>query len=423
MRKPQITRSMVWTSFLPVAALLCAGCASRGLLSAKYEEGHYRIENRLPDQPLPGPVRFIVYGDNQVSWQLEKAFSKTSWTDRKMFIFPFYQLYLLGRGTAGSVNWFRNVPDYGGQERRQIRDAIYEQTTGGTISFVLNVGDVCAHDGRRPSHWKTFLDENRVEVPLVDSVPYIAIRGNHEVTNDEEFGAKNFDAIFGLPPFDMVEMDNAALIIIDSNLLVDQRQLIDDDRQESLFNEWFVSGKGGEPSWLELQLDSTEKPFIIVAMHHPLLTFAGHAHDWTNEDYGRDLHEKRLKLLRLLSSKGVDLVFSGHDHYYQHTRFTDPEGNSTSIIIGGGGGALLRRLLGDDDINEVKEKFATSGDRASLVSYDRTNHFEIVDVGGESIRVEVMRTGLGNGKSSLYRVIELMVDGSFTDEAVETRKD
>ena len=55
----------------------------------------------------------------------------------------------------------------------------------------------------------------------------------------------------GLPDEDDVEY---------SNLIVDQYQLIDDEEQERLFREWFVSGDAAEPSWLEKELNEFLPP-------------------------------------------------------------------------------------------------------------------------------------------------------------------
>ena len=80
-----------------------------------------------------------------------------------MFIFPFYQLYLVGNGIVGGINYLRHEPDYGHRERRFVRDIVYAEAKRANVGFILNAGDITANDGRRPSHWATFLRENRVE--------------------------------------------------------------------------------------------------------------------------------------------------------------------------------------------------------------------------------------------------------------------
>ncbi|MCK4538424.1 MAG: metallophosphoesterase [Candidatus Krumholzibacteria bacterium] len=416
-------RKISWTrGSLPVFLVLISicSCARPGLVSRKYNEDFYHVENLLPGGTVSGNQRFLVYGDNQSAWRLHRSFSRESWSSRKMFIFPFYQLYLIGNGLTGAVNYMRMVPDHGGRERRDVRDELYRTARDRDVSFILNVGDICAHDGRIPSHWAVFLKEYREEMPLLDEIPYITISGNHEMTNDIDFGLANYRSIFGRELFDTIEMENALLILLDSNLIIDQKQMIEDDRQDELFRKWFVSGEDDPPSWLEEKISANTRPFIIVAMHHPLLTYSVHSEDWMNGDYGRKLHDKRVKLLRLLASNHVQVVFSGHDHLYQHTVFRSG-GGVTNLIIGGGGGGWLRDIIEEKERGMIDSLFSASGDTTLLADHGKFHHFELVDVNKKSITIEVIKSGVRGEDEQLHSILDILPDGTSRKKRERTK--
>jgi len=83
----------------------------------------------------------------------------------------------------------------------------------------------------------------------------------------------------------------------------------------------------GELAWLAGDLDATDRPIKIVALHYPPFDPAG-------SDYimqaGND------ELMNLVSEKGVKLVFAGHIHTYDQA-----ERDGVRYIITGGAGAPL----------------------------------------------------------------------------------
>jgi hypothetical protein len=382
-------------SLLLAVMLLNATCASKGLVTDKYQEDYYRIVKLMPEGRYENNPTFIVYGDNQAGWRgLEKFIRQKNWATWKMAIFPFYQLYLLGNGMVGWVNWVRQVPDYGEQERRMVRDAIYHEVKRSDADFILSVGDITAHDGRRPSHWGLFLKENKEESPLLDEVPYLPTAGNHDRVNDAEFGMPNYQAVFDYPGFYVMDFPDVSLFVTDSNFMLDQKQEIDDDRQDELFKQWFVSGDpSAQPSWLERELQARKDVFKIVSFHHPLLSVAHHASDWTNPTYGRELEEKRKQLIELFKKENVHVVFSGHDHLYQHVvvRYeTQASGAISNIhfVVSSGGGAPIRDRGGDEKEAELIASYREQGIDCSLVKIAETHHYCLVDVGPSSLTVQ-----------------------------------
>ena len=356
-------------------------CAATGLVSEKYPEDFYKVPKLLPHQPTQVNSTFIVYGDNQGSWRIrEKFLRKCNWTDAKMLIFPFYQLYLVGNGLVGAVNWLRHTPDYGGGDRRAVRDAVYVEAKHSQAVFILNLGDMVTHNGRRPSHWASFLRENKMEHPLLTEVPYLPVLGNHDHANDLEFGLPNYRSVFDYPGFYVMELANAVIFIIDSNYIIDQFQDLDDDTQDQLFEQWFVSGDGSEETaWLERQLGAYAESFKIVAMHHPPITYAMHHRDWANSSYGRDLMEKRKRLLNLFQKHGVDVVFSGHDHLYQHNLLRYGSGQKMHFVVSGGGGGALREIVGAGTESKLQRSFEDEGLDISVLKRKKAHHYCVVE--------------------------------------------
>ncbi|UCH83315.1 MAG: metallophosphoesterase, partial [Candidatus Latescibacterota bacterium] len=312
---------------IAVITLLAAGCARKGLITDTSAPDDYRIPDLLGDYTLDKDPVFVVYGDNRPGWRVKESFyRKEAWWTWKQLIFPFYQIYWLGNGVVGSVNGIRRVPDYGARQARRVRDAVRVEAKRSNIDFIINSGDI-ATDGRYPRNWQTFIEQNKNEVPLVVEYPYLPVIGNHEFANDTLYGMPNYRAVFEQEPFYVIECPSADLIVIDSDVIVDHGDFIDDDTQDALFEEWFVSGDGAaSPSWLESKLEESQKPFKLILMHHPPIAFAKHYKNWTDPGNGRDLVAKRRRLLELFVAHDVQVVLNGHQHMYEYSTLDGIDG-------------------------------------------------------------------------------------------------
>ena len=326
-------------------------CAQHGYISDHYAPDFYKIPKLRVDGPVEINPNFIIYGDNRTGYRLQETFlRKNNWLTWKMVIFPFYQVYLLGNGLVGAVNYLRSVPDYGFKEQRRVRDALYYKVMQDKIDFLMNIGDMPT-DGRYPSHWASFLKINKHEKPLVLKSPYLPVIGNHEHANDPNYGSPNFQAIFDYPPFYVLDFPDVAIFVVDSDIIIDQYQDIDDSEQDKLFEKWFT---GSEDSWLEKELGSHNQPFKILIMHHPIVSFGKHHSDWLNTGYGENLIQKRKALIELFFKYNVQLVFSGHEHYYEHNILQNRDQQSEiHIVISGGGGVPVRDLVDESTIAAV----------------------------------------------------------------------
>jgi hypothetical protein len=286
---------------------------------------------------------------------------------------------------VGGVNYLRNQPDLGDEPRAAVRaalDAAWVKDTGEPPRFVLHLGDM-VDDGRYPSHWTQFLSEYGTGkwAPLRD-MPLLPTIGNHEMANDTAHGKPNYDAVFDRNRFYVVDLPHAAVIVLDSNRLVDMGQHIDDDRQDALYRQWFVGSESCGPSWLERVLQTrTDRPFKIVAMHHPLLTLSMHDKDWYSASFGRDLAAKRRELLSVLKDHGVQLVLSGHEHLYEHNRLRHRKDDTERLlhqVISSGGGAVVRPETPPDVRQERLARYHAQGIAMEPVRQRSTYHYSRV---------------------------------------------
>jgi len=393
------------------------GCAKKGLVAEKYSSEFYRVPDLLPSEAMDKNPKFIVCGDIQPGWRIKQKFLKReNWLTWNMLFFPFYEFYWLSNGFSGGINGLRQMPDYGTEERRMVRDAIYAEGKRSKIDFMLIVGDMTA-DGRRPSHWEIFLRENKIERPLLLDFPFLPVIGNHERANDLTHGLPNYEAIFGYPKFYVLDFLDVAFFIVDSNFIIDQYQLIDDNEQDALFEEWFVSKKDSEqPAWLEQKLASRNQFFKIVIMHHPPISFGKHHSDWAKPSLGRHLQKKRKRLLNLFHKQGVQLVLCGHEHLYEHNilRYA-PDANVTAreihFIVSGSGGAPLRARTDEGKLKKYLQNYRDEELDALLVKQEDIYNYCIIETTSDKVTIQVTEV-TGDSAHPLRLVEEILIPKS-----------
>ncbi|NBC17289.1 MAG: hypothetical protein GVY18_08250 [Bacteroidetes bacterium] len=374
-----------------LTALLVAGCSPIERLTADHPPSYYQVERQLPDSLTDVPTRFLVLGDTQAGWRAEhKFYRRENWVTWKHLLVPFYQLYLLGNGIVGAINWKRQRPDYGGSGRTLMRTVLDRAAQETESDFILHLGDMALHDGRRADHWEGFLDEYKhSRTPLLDTYPVLPVIGNHEYANDST-GWANYDAVFDYPRFYVIDTPRAALFVVDSNYIVDQHQDLDDDRQDALFDRWFVAAdSSAEAAWLERELAKrADRPYKIVAMHHPLVTFSWHEKDWFSRSNGRELPHKRNRLIALLQEYDVQVVLSGHEHLYEHNalryRYDDAD-RTLHQVISSGGGVPPRRVARSDEFDQRMRRYEDWGLDVENVTQNARYHYTDVRITAEQL--------------------------------------
>ena len=416
MLSQKMLNKFIIISIIFILFIINFNCSTHGLISEKFPEEFYHIPKQIiPDEPQDKNPSFIIYGDSRPGWRIEEFFlRKETWLNWKMFIFPFYELYCLGNGIVGSVNWLRKVPDYGKKERLWVRDGIYDEAKRSDIDFIINGGDMPT-DGRYPAHWATFIKENKIDHPMIRDFPFIPVVGNHEHANDKIYGSPNYDAIFDYPRFFVLDFPDASLFILDSDLIIDQYQDIEDDEQDRLFEKWFVGND--ESSWLERELRKRDKTFKIIIMHHPPISFGKHHKDWSDPSWGRNLIAKRDALLQLFYQHKIQLALCSHDHFYQHNivRMKDKNGQhplDIHFIITGGGGVPLRELSDEATIQQYLQNYKEAGLDVRLINQAKIYHYCQVAVKKNEISIKVQEV-TGNKDVPTRLVEEIRIDNKY----------
>ena len=194
-------------------------------------------------------------------------------------------------------------------------------------SFVLHLGDIAYNEGTFEQFQIRYFDYYR---SIMSRVPFFATPGNHEYTMGD---ATAYLAVHGHPTRTVPTADrgryysfdwgNAHFVSIDSNTPLIR-----------------AAEEGGQMlQWLEHDLNATRQFWKIVFFHHPPYAVGPNE---TNILCAL----AREKIVPILETYGVHLVFSGHEHSYQRSQpirggaIANPNQGTVYITSGGGGGGL-----------------------------------------------------------------------------------
>jgi predicted MPP superfamily phosphohydrolase len=164
------------------------------------------------------------------------------------------------------------------------------------FQFVIMLGDNL-YGSQRPAD---FVDKfERPYASLLQAgVPFYAALGNHDQPANRNY-----------PPFNMggeryytFVKGPVRFVVFDTNLM-----------------------DAGQLAWIEATLQAAHEPWKIVVFHHPLYS--------DGDRHGSNL-ELRPLLEPLLIRYDVNVVFSGHDHFYQRIK---PQQNITHFVEGSSG--------------------------------------------------------------------------------------
>lgn len=128
-------------------------------------------------------------------------------------------------------------------------------------------------------------------------------------------------------------------------------------------------------AWLEEALAGSDARWKICFFHHPIYSSGGR--------HGSDLALRR-ELEPLFIAHGVDVVFAGHDHFYERL---EPQ-NGIVYFVSGGAGKLRRGDLANSPLT-------ASG-------YDEDYHFLLVEIVEDEMHFQaISRTGVTVDAGSL----------------------
>ena len=144
--------------------------------------------------------------------------------------------------------------------------------------------------------------KNKFELPykslLDNGVKFYASLGNHDTSNQRFYAPFNMNG----EEYYRITRGNVSFYALNSNYL-DKKQL----------------------DWLIDQLTKDPNKWRIAFFHHPPYSSGGR--------HGSD-EEVRTILHPLFVKHGVDVVFTGHDHFYERTK---PQDGITYFVAGGAG--------------------------------------------------------------------------------------
>lgn len=223
--------------------------------------------------------------------------------------------------------------------------------------FVVMLGDNI-YEGTATADDYRLKFEEPYRALLDAGVKFYAVLGNHDDPRQisyEPFNMNGQRHYTFAPPVDVVSKiaTRVEFFAIDSSNL---------DRQQL--------------RWLDERLEASRADWQIVLLHHPL---------YTSGRYTRSARAHRWALEPMFTKRGVDVVFSGHEHIYQRAALQ----HGIQYFVSGGAGSLR---LGD-------------GAAASYIAktYDNDYHFMLIEIDGDDLHFQaITRTGKTIDAGTLY---------------------
>jgi len=287
---------------------------------------------------LTPPLDMEVSDPTPAEWH---SFTLTGLVPDKEYAYQAFS----GGEPVGDVYSFRTAPRetvpfvfsvvgdtmYSEPEKLQIKEGILEDDP----SFVIHVGDFVAElGGYEEKLWRRHYFEDYWD--LLCRIPVIPVLGNHEyqglimVFFSIPGAAPLFHDYFTLPNNERwfsFDWANCHFIVLDAN--------IPKDLEEGEQLDWLVQD-------LQQSTDGVQDPdWIFVSWHEPAFSSGMGQFDLMGENL-------RNNIVPLMEEYGVDIVFYGHDHFYERS-FKD----GVTYILTGGGGAAPHPIF--DDINPYSQ--------------------------------------------------------------------
>ncbi len=268
------------------------------------------------------------------------------------------------------------------------------QNTEYPIKFVLQSGDAVL-DGRQARQWNVSF------VPIINrltgdgGVSYFLVPGNHEGTQTPE-GMKNYlDAVSALIPPEGSQRrapglttysfgyGNTFVIALDANIAGNEKQY----------------------DWIKNQLEGLDrKRYVNVIVFCHQAPFSSGPHGGARVE--PETEQLRSKYMPLFNTHHVRVVFSGHEHLFEHwvERYMDgSDPHRMDLIVSGGGGAPIYPYTGEPDLTgylKANESIKVKMEHLVKPSADRglnPYHYALVQVDGDKLHVEVVSVDWGKG--------------------------
>jgi 3',5'-cyclic AMP phosphodiesterase CpdA len=271
------------------------------------------------------------------------------------------------------------------------------------VRFVLQSGDAVVN-GRDPQQWNVSFVGLINRLTTQGGVPYFLAPGNHDVTSAAELdapgrqvGLRNYlEAVAKLiPPNGATRRlagyptyafgyGNTFVIAFDSNIAEDSTQY----------------------AWIAAQLQGLDRrryTHVVAFFHHP--AFSSGPHGAANVE--RPTAAIRARYMPLFRRHGVDLLFTGHEHFFEHwvERYRGADGTTKRLdqIVSGGGGAPLYSYQGEPDLRPYLAAGAADSVRVThlvrpgMEPGENAYHYIVVHVDGERTWLEIIGVDWGRG--------------------------
>lgn len=237
-----------------------------------------------------------------------------------------------------SLTRFAVIGDWGtgGDDQFGLGKQMHETHSRAAFDFILSAGDNIYPNGSGRYLEKRF--EEPFAALLRDRVPFYASLGNHDV-EEGRYHQREY------PLFNMGGRDYYTV------------------RKGNGLAEFFMldttNFESTQAAWLENSLRVSNAKWKIAVFHHPLYS--------SGKKHGSDL-KLRKQLEPLFVRYNLDMVFSGHDHFYERTT---PQQGIQYFVTGAGG----KTSRGSVDLKSELRK----------VSYDRDNHFMLIEIDDDEL--------------------------------------
>jgi hypothetical protein len=229
----------------------------------------------------------------------------------------------------------------GSKQQLEIGQKLAAMRTMFPYDFVIMLGDNM-YGGENPKDFVSKF-EKPYQTLLGAGVKFYAALGNHDEP-ERQAGYRGFN-MGGQRYYTFKPKAGIRFFALDSNYM-DKKQL----------------------DWLEGELKSSGSEWKICFFHHPLYS--------SGDKHGSDL-ELRKVLEPLLIKYGVDVVFAGHEHFYERIK---PQHGIQHFIMGSS--AKLRK-------NGI-----VRGSPLTAKGFDTDNAFMVAEINGDAMSFQaISRTG------------------------------
>ena len=269
---------------------------------------------------------------------------------------------------------------------------ILQESVADQPLFILHSGDI-VKDGDQTGQWRTFFESSG---HFLANTPFMAAPGNHD-DGPGEGDSANYNQLFSYPRNSVTQTEDYYFFTTADAIFV------------SLST---VSFEGGdEPyqeqaDWLDQVLTDNPRPWKIVFLHHPPYTsHAAFDLGFWDFEFNHPPNERgqNPQLVPMFDKHHVDIVFAGHNHYYErfaplkkgpgNLQGVPSEGfhDGTVYVITGGAGAFV---YDEFDIFGVELDLINwiCGEATGSTVCSGKHHFVSVTINGPSLTYEAIST-------------------------------